>query len=50
MWLLVLMLSIKLEMPTWYWILFTIITIIRPLFIEPIKFEIYQSVWKKKNK
>lgn len=28
MWLLVLMLSIKLEMPTWYWILFIIVTII----------------------
>ena len=24
MWLLVLILSIKLQMPTWYWILFTI--------------------------
>lgn len=27
MWLLVLILSIKLQMPTWYWIIFTIITI-----------------------
>lgn len=30
MWLLVLILSIKLQMPTWYWIIFTIITIFRP--------------------
>lgn len=29
MWLLVLILSIKLQMPTWYWIIFTIITIFR---------------------
>lgn len=50
MWLLVLILSIKLQMPTWYWILFTIITIIKPLFIEPIKFEVYQGIWEKKNK
>ncbi len=31
MWLLVLLLSIKLQMPTWYWIIFTIITILKPL-------------------
>ena len=30
MWLLVLILSIKLQMRTWYWIIFTIITIFRP--------------------
>lgn len=30
MWLLALILSIKLQMPTWYWIIFTIITLIRP--------------------
>lgn len=29
MWLLVLILSIKLQMPTWYWIIFIIITIFR---------------------
>ena len=29
MWLLVLILSIKLQMQTWYWIIFTIITIFR---------------------
>jgi hypothetical protein len=51
MWLLVLILSIKLQMPTWYWIIFTIITILRPLFIEPIKFEFYQGIMEsKKNK
>ena len=31
MWLLVLILSIKLQMPTWYWILFTIFTLVRPI-------------------
>jgi len=31
MWLLVLILSIKLQMPTWYWILFTVFTLIRPI-------------------
>lgn len=31
MWILVLILSIKLQMPTWYWIIFTIITIFRPV-------------------
>lgn len=51
MWLLVLILSIKLQMPTWYWIIFTIITILRPLFIEPIKFEFYHGIREnKKNK
>lgn len=30
MWLLVLILSIKLQMSTWYWILFTIWTMIMP--------------------
>lgn len=29
MWILVLILSIKLQMPTWYWVIFTIITILR---------------------
>ena len=46
MWLLVLMLSIKLQMPTWYWILFTIITIIRPLFIKPIEHIFYEGFCK----
>ena len=31
MWLLVLIISIKLQMPTWYWSIFTIITLIRPI-------------------
>nr|DAI43436.1 MAG TPA: hypothetical protein [Caudoviricetes sp.] len=31
MWLLVLILSIKLQMPTWYWIIFTVITIDKAL-------------------
>lgn len=31
MWLLVLILSIKLQMPTWYWVIFTILTLIRPI-------------------
>ena len=30
MWLLDLILSIKLQMPTWYWIIFTVITIFSP--------------------
>lgn len=50
MWLLVLILSIKLQMPTWYWIIFTVITIIRPLIIEPLKFGVLQEMWKQKNK
>lgn len=37
MWLLVLILSIKLQMPTWYWIIFTIITILRPFFCSIIE-------------
>lgn len=48
MWLLVLILSIKLQMPTWYWIIFTIITIIRPLIVEPVKYQVYQGLYKKK--
>lgn len=49
MWLLVLILSIRLQMPTWYWIIFTIITIFRPLIIEPIKFGFYQEFYKNRN-
>ena len=30
MWILLLILSIKLDMPTWYWVLFTAVTIFRP--------------------
>lgn len=46
MWLLVLILSIKLQMPTWYWIVFTIITIFRPfigLFCNIIENEIIKT-------
>lgn len=49
MWLLVLILSIKLQMPTWYWIIFTIITIIRPLIVEPVKYQVYQGLYKNKK-
>lgn len=49
MWILVLILSLKLQMPTWYWILFTVITIIRPLFIEPIKYEFYKGFMEARN-
>lgn len=31
MWLLVLLIGIKMQMPTAFWILFTIITILRPI-------------------
>ena len=31
MWIVALILSIKLNMPTWYWIVFTIVTILRPV-------------------
>ena len=47
MWLLVLILSIKLQMPTWYWVIFTIITIFRPfvsLFCSIIEDEITKTV------
>ena len=49
MWLLVLILSIKLQMPTWYWIIFTIITIFRPfigLFCNIIENEIIKTTNK----
>ena len=49
MWLLILILSIKLQMPTWYWIIFTIITIFRPfigLFCNIIENEIIKTTNK----
>ncbi len=49
MWLLVLILSIKLQMPTWYWIIFTIITMLRPfigLFCNIIENEIIKTTNK----
>lgn len=30
MWILLLILSIKLNMPTWYWVIFIVVTIFRP--------------------
>lgn len=47
MWLLVLILSIKLQMPTWYWIIFTVITILRPfvgLFCNILENEIDKTI------
>lgn len=47
MWLLVLILSIKLQMPTWYWVIFTIITILRPfvgLFCNILENEIDKTI------
>lgn len=49
MWLLVLILSIKLQMPTWYWIIFTIITIFRPI-IWVFKYNFADGYMKTKNK
>lgn len=49
MWLLVLILSIKLQMPTGYWIIFTIITMLRPfiwLFCNIIENEIIKTTNK----
>lgn len=31
MWLLILIISIKLQMPAWYWSIFTILTLIKPI-------------------
>lgn len=50
MWLLVLILSIKLQMPTWYWVLFTIITMFKPfirLTLRIIEDEIIKNTTKK---
>lgn len=49
MWLLVLILSIKLQMSTWYWIIFTIITIFRPI-IWVFKYNFADGYMKTKNK
>lgn len=49
MWILILILSIKLQMPTWYWIIFTAITILR----VPIQFilkEIEKGIVEELNK
>ena len=52
MWLLVLILSIKLQMPTWYWIIFTIITIFRPImWVVKYNFaDVYMKATNKDNK
>lgn len=31
MWILLLIISIKLQMPAWYWSIFTILTLIKPI-------------------
>jgi len=31
MWIILLILSIKLQMPVWYWSIFTILTLIKPI-------------------
>nr|DAW37647.1 MAG TPA: hypothetical protein [Caudoviricetes sp.] len=49
MWLLVLILSIKLQMPTAYWIIFTIITIFRPV-IWVFKYNFVAGYMKARNK
>ena len=49
MWLLVLILSIKLQMPTWYWIIFTVITIFRPV-MWVFKYNFANGYMKAKNK
>ncbi|MBR1653512.1 MAG: hypothetical protein IJ690_07655 [Clostridia bacterium] len=50
MWLLVLILSIKMNLPTSYWILFTLITIIQLLITEPVKYKFYQGFTEAMNK
>ena len=52
MWFLVLILSLKVQMPTWYWVLFTTITLIRPFMwiIEKyLKDEIEKEMKELKN-
>lgn len=43
MWLLILLLSIKMNLPVSYWILFAIITVLKTFVFEPIKFRFYQG-------
>ena len=49
MWILALILSLKLQMPTWYWITFTIITIFRPL-AWVLEYNFAEGYMKVKNK
>lgn len=46
MWLLILIISIKLKMPTWYWILFTIWTMVMPLWTI-IKYKLVSTFLKR---
>ncbi len=48
MWFLVLILSSILDMPSWYWIIFTIITIFRPV-IWVFKYNFADGYMKAKN-
>jgi hypothetical protein len=48
MWLLVLILSIKLQMSTWYWITFTVITIFRPV-IWVLKYNFCRRIYESKE-
>jgi len=50
MWLLLLILSIKMNLPISYWILFTIMTIVQLLIIEPVKYKFYQGFTETMNK
>lgn len=50
MWLLVLILSIKMNLPTSYWILFIIITMLKVCVFEPIKFRFYQGYCESRYK
>ncbi len=49
MWIIALILSIKLNMPTWYWVVFTIITIIRPI-AGLLNYELSKNIMDKSNK
>lgn len=51
MWIIILILSIKLNMPTWFWILFTVMTIFRPfigIILRIIEDEIMKTTQKNK--
>ncbi len=49
MWLLVLILSIKLQMPTWYWILFTVWSMVMP-FLAIVKYVFVKTLVDKTSK
>ena len=51
MWILVFILSIKLEMPTWYWILFTMYTTVIMPIVAVMKYSTLRALEEKgKNK